>query len=248
MAAIVSRTDLLVDDADVRRVDAILSRQIGRWGRLSAAKIIDLIDGIVVATDRLAKKPRRSPDDAREVGIARDCRGMAELWGTVRAPDALAFDARLDFLAGTVCAADPRTVAQRRADATGAMAVGADRLACECGNTDCPAGADTPVRPPVVITVLTDSSGAPGYIPGFGVLDDTALAALARTARKRFLPHPGQPAPESGYRASVATTEFVRARDLTCRFPGCDVPAAVCDLDHTVPWPCGPTHPSKLRC
>jgi hypothetical protein len=41
--------------------------------------------------------------------------------------------------------------------------------------------------------------------------------------------------------------EFVRMRDLTCRFPHCDRPAEHCDLDHAVPWPFGPTHPSNLR-
>ena len=37
---------------------------------------------------------------------------------------------------------------------------------------------------------------------------------------------------------------------MTCRFPGCDQPAEVCDIDHTVPFPLGPTHPSncKLLC
>jgi hypothetical protein len=48
----------------------------------------------------------------------------------------------------------------------------------------------------------------------------------------------------------VALSEFIRWRDLTCRFPGCDAPVARCDIDHTAPWPTGPTHPSntKLYC
>ncbi len=55
---------------------------------------------------------------------------------------------------------------------------------------------------------------------------------------------------EPGYRPSVALSEFIRWRDLTCRFPGCDAPAARCDIDHTMPYPLGPTHPSntKLYC
>ncbi|MCF6389679.1 HNH endonuclease, partial [Mycobacterium sp. MBM] len=42
----------------------------------------------------------------------------------------------------------------------------------------------------------------------------------------------------------------IACRDLTCRWPGCNVPAARCDIDHTTPWPYGPTHPSntKLYC
>ncbi|HWS92229.1 MAG TPA: HNH endonuclease, partial [Mycobacterium sp.] len=56
-----------------------------------------------------------------------------------------------------------------------------------------------------------------------------------------------QARPESNYRPSAALAEFVRFRDLTCRFPGCDQPAEVCDIDHTVPFPFGPTHPSNLK-
>jgi hypothetical protein len=41
---------------------------------------------------------------------------------------------------------------------------------------------------------------------------------------------------------------FIRCRDLTCRFPGCDRPAELCDIDHTVPYPLGLTHPSNLKC
>jgi hypothetical protein len=53
---------------------------------------------------------------------------------------------------------------------------------------------------------------------------------------------------EPGYRPSIASQRFVRSRDLTCRFPGCDEPAERCDLDHTIPYPMGRTHPSNLKC
>ncbi|MGV0680767.1 HNH endonuclease, partial [Mycolicibacterium fortuitum] len=33
---------------------------------------------------------------------------------------------------------------------------------------------------------------------------------------------------EPGYRPSMALSEFIRWRDLTCRFPGCDAPAERC--------------------
>jgi hypothetical protein len=41
--------------------------------------------------------------------------------------------------------------------------------------------------------------------------------------------------------------DLVLARDRTCRGPGCRSPADRCDLDHTVPWPTGPTSPANLR-
>jgi hypothetical protein len=39
----------------------------------------------------------------------------------------------------------------------------------------------------------------------------------------------------------------VRWRDLTCRWPGCDAPVERYDIDHTVPYPVGATHPSDLK-
>ena len=48
---------------------------------------------------------------------------------------------------------------------------------------------------------------------------------------------------------SKALADFVRCRDLTCRWPGCDVPATHCDIDHTIPHAAGgPTHAANLKC
>ena len=53
---------------------------------------------------------------------------------------------------------------------------------------------------------------------------------------------------EAQYRPSVALAEFIRARDLWCRFPGCDVAGQFCDLDHSIPWIAGGlTHPSNIH-
>jgi len=60
--------------------------------------------------------------------------------------------------------------------------------------------------------------------------------------------HPGQAPPEPRYRPSKKLADFVRCRDITCRFPGCKVPATNCDVDHTIPWPYGPTAASNLKC
>ncbi len=54
--------------------------------------------------------------------------------------------------------------------------------------------------------------------------------------------------PEPAHRPSTELAEFVRMRDMFCRFPGCNVAADYCDIDHARPWPWGPTHPSNLNC
>ena len=73
------------------------------------------------------------------------------------------------------------------------------------------------------------------------------MRELAGTATLKPLPVPTGVAPDPGYRPSAKTTEFVRWRDLTCRWPGCDRPVEKCDIDHTVPYPAGPTHPSNTK-
>jgi len=93
------------------------------------------------------------------------------------------------------------------------------------------------------------TSAPPAYVFGAGILPTPLLGAISGRAKIREVRHPGpESAPEPRYTPASKTAEFVRCRDVTCRFPGCDKPAPVCDIDHTVPYPVGPTHPSNLKC
>ncbi|AFM15959.1 protein of unknown function DUF222 [Mycolicibacterium chubuense NBB4] len=92
----------------------------------------------------------------------------------------------------------------------------------------------------------TDSGLA--VLPSKGMVPTVLLAeALRGGAKVKPVWMPG-PDPEPGYRPSARLAEFIRARDMFCRFPNCDVPADRCDIDHVVPYPFGPTHPSNLNC
>jgi hypothetical protein len=71
---------------------------------------------------------------------------------------------------------------------------------------------------------------------------------MAKTASLRPLPRATDLATEPQYRPSAALARFIRCRDLICRWPGCDQPATASDIDHTVPYPYGPTHPSDNKC
>src|SRR5690606_3216310 len=117
---------------------------------------------------------------------------------------------------------------------------------------DCPADPADTAATRLVINVIAEQatvegrSDNPGYLPGYGAVPASILRAKAATATLRPVALP-QPCAEAGYRPSAALTRFIRCRDLTCRFPGCDAPAAVCQIDHTIPYPAGPTHPSNLK-
>jgi Domain of unknown function (DUF222) len=137
---------------------------------------------------------------------------MAWVTGSVFATDGQTLDRRLDELAGSVCDADPRSREQRRADALGALAAGAERLVCGCGSADCAA---TPApKNNLVIHVIAEQASVEGTATTPGVLFGV-----------------------EGHRPSAKLADFVRCRDLTCRAPGCDRPAISCDIDHTIPYP-----------
>jgi Domain of unknown function (DUF222) len=254
-ATIVYRTDLITDPDVLAAVDAKLAANVTRWPSMTRSRLSGQIDKIVAKADADAVRRRTKDRADREIwiGDAADG-GMAEIHGSLFTVDGLALDARLDALAATVCEHDPRSRQQRRADALGALAIGADRLGCRCGRPDCAAGT-RPAPSPVVIHVIAehatlDGGAAPGSAVGAdGLIAPELIAELAKSAKLTPLVHPADAPPEPGYVPSKALAEFVRCRDLTCRWPGCDRPAWHCDLDHTIPFAeGGPTHASNLKC
>lgn len=271
--AITWRTALVTDPEAIAMIDYALAEIAGSWNILSRYKLDQAVDALVDRHDPGALRRTRSNARGRgiTIGTQNHETGTAELWGRLLGTDATMLERRLNDLARGVCEDDPRTLSQRRADALGALAAGTQTLACQCADPDCPAAGPDARATSVVIHVLADTvaltaqpdpqmSGdtpipdgdtphAPGnaVIVGGSALPTPLLAELIRAgATVRHLKAPPGPA-EPHYRPSTALDEFVRMRDLTCRFPGCDRPAEACDLDHGVPWPFGATHPSGLR-
>jgi hypothetical protein len=251
MAAVVYRTELIEDPMVIAELDAVVARHAPRWMRLSGPKAIERIDMWVARFDPAGLRGPGGRSDDRYVEFVPAHPGLAGFYAQLHSTDGAALDRALDVLAATVCRDDPRTKRQRRADALGALASGLDGLRCLCGAPDCTAAQRSPGSS-VVIHVLAEQaavngdSQAPAYLPGSGPIPAPLLRDLAATAKIKPLPI-ALPEPEAGYRPSAALAEFIRFRDLTCRFPDCDQPAEICDVDHTVPFPLGPTHPSNLK-
>ncbi|MFC7876700.1 DUF222 domain-containing protein [Isoptericola sp. NPDC057391] len=107
------------------------------------------------------------------------------------------------------------------------------------------------IRPQVTVTVpvltLLGITDAPATMDGHVPIDPhtaRTLTALAPSLRRILTD------PESGTVLSVGRTTYtvpadlkaiIRARDTTCRFPGCTHPATSADLDHTQAWANGGT-------
>ncbi|ODQ97341.1 hypothetical protein BHQ20_26960 [Mycobacterium intermedium] len=136
------------------------------------------------------------------------------------------------------------------------MAAGADRLACHCQRPDCTAAGKKGAASPVVIHVIAEHATLAGTgttpaseVSANGLITPELVAELAHSATVVPLAHPGYSAPEPHYRPSTALADFVKCRDLTCRWPGCEVSAWDCQLDHTIPYAQGgPTHAANMKC
>ena len=253
VSTIVSRTQNVEDDV-MAQLDEAIARHAEKWMKLSEPKLRDRVDLWVAKFDPAGVRVPPKVKDNRYLDIYPTSPGMAGVSGHLNATDAAALDQRLAALAATVCDNDPRTATQRRADAVGALGRGEATLACQCGSDECPAATERKALADAVVHVLAQqatldgSSDDPGYLAGFGILPAESVREVAKSAKLTPLQVPAAAvAPDPGYRPSAARREFIRWRDLTCRWPGCDRPAERCDVDHTVPWPDGPTHPSNTK-
>ncbi|MDY6996217.1 MAG: DUF222 domain-containing protein [Actinomycetota bacterium] len=263
------RTNLIDSDELIAVVDTQLAAAAARFGPLSQTKLQTAIDAVIAAHDPDAVRRSRDRLRTRElnIGACDDADEVTAIWGRLSATDAAVLDRKVTAMTRQVCDADPRSSGERRADALGALANDNDRLVCRCGDPHCPSAGEQPSSN-VVIRVIADRAAvddaraviaaekdAPAVrrrgtalLAGKGALPAVALAeAIRGGATIAPLAPPGTEA-EPGYRPSTRLAEFIRARDLFCRFPGCDVPAERCDIDHVTPWPAGPTHPSNLHC
>ena len=91
-----------------------------------------------------------------------------------------------------------------------------------------------------------DSAPAPAPAPapatatlaGYGPIDTDTARQLAGHANHweeiTINPDTGTVLSVDTYRPNTKLKQFLRARDLHCRFPGCHTPTVRCDIDHTV--------------
>ncbi len=202
--------------------------------------------------ERSVSHPRVLPD------------GMAALSVVLPAPEAVRVDTVLESCARTARAAgDPRTLAQLRADglvdlllgapvaaagtAAGTKGAPADAVVTGPAPTD-PAPTSAGPRDPrthVLVTVplstLLGADDGPGELAGYGPVSAVQARALALGGTWQRLVTDDLSGAlldvgRTRYRPPAALADHVRHRDRTCTAPGCEVPAARADLDHTVEY------------
>ncbi|MDY6808121.1 MAG: DUF222 domain-containing protein [Actinomycetota bacterium] len=132
---VVVRRTALVDSAKFDVLDKEIAAAIESREPMSMTRFTTMIDKLIADVDPAAVRRRRERVDAdRDISVRPDRHtpGQSRIGGVLPAEQAAAIDARLSAMAAGVHPDDPRTAAQRRADALVALAAGADRLVCGC--------------------------------------------------------------------------------------------------------------------
>ena len=176
------------------------------------------------------RERRRQAERDRDVRVVAGDDGMSCVEGVVPASGGRILAERLRAMAFGVCAHDPRTHAQRRADALVALAAGDAGLACTCGRPDCPAmsGAEPGSAPSVQVlvgvnaTTLLGLDDRPGFLFGHGPID----AELAREL-----------AADATWRQVLTLTERDRARFGRGQPADAGPPGSVAGVGRTCPPP-----------
>jgi len=141
------------------------------------------IDRIILAREPDAVfQRRRAATVEREVVITSFADGMVEIWGRLPGQDGVLLDSRLDQVARTVCPADPRSHAARRADALTCL-VTDTAMTCGCG---CQGSTPLPAhrRPQVIVSAATllGVTQDPAELVGYGPIDPDLAGELAADA------------------------------------------------------------------
>ncbi|MDQ4215864.1 HNH endonuclease signature motif containing protein [Microbacterium sp. ASV81] len=124
------------------------------------------------------------------------------------------------------------------------------------GRVDGDADVVAAIRPIVQVTI--SASALLGFdermaeLDGHGPLDPATarlFAASASSWERLFLDERGMVTRTSSYQPTESMRRFLRARDRTCRFPGCRQPARRCQIDHNHDHARGgPTEIGNLAC
>lgn len=255
---------LLADDADGQRVlRAVEAAVLATAAELTPGELRARVDRVLHRADPAAvnRRHRRAVAE-RRVELWPQPDGMATLAATLPADVAYTAYRIIDGHARTLGPDDPRGMDARRADClTDLILDGAGLIGTPGTAADDDATAASRVWRPVTtvvhvtvpITTLLGVDDEPGELAGYGPVPSEMarrIAAGANSRWRRLLTDPTNgtllDVATTGYRPPPALDRHVRTRDGTCRFPGCRRSAWSGDLDHTVPYPHGPTAADNL--
>ncbi|MFI1916098.1 DUF222 domain-containing protein [Nocardia sp. NPDC020380] len=233
-----SRVQVIADSmrglpADTR--EALEPKLIDAATRSDPARLRQTAQRWVTRLDPEGEQRRREErEDDRDVRIRAVQDGMAVFDGLLPAAGAQTLAMRLREMSLQVCDDDPRSMAQRRADALVALADGSGRLRCGCTHgTDCPKAATpgAPRRPLIQVGVSAETllglRDDPAFLSGYGPIDAALARSIAEHSRfqviPEYFPESGEPSapvaelPETSTLAEVTTKDAEPPKNAAVR-------------------------------
>ena len=262
------RMNAMLDEAGAcapAQAAAVQAAVLSKGGRGTAGQFRRAVRRTVLRLDAAAASDRAGAARADQwVRIGPAMTDTAFVDAHLGAEDAVAIRLALDAAAITLAgrAGETRTKDQLRAHALAApfwAALATGTLTTPDGPL--PLAVAHGQAPALELTV---DAGDPDSVPdlaGYGPITGPLGQDLACAASRGRYPtvrvlHPitsqhaaaiaGQWPQEASYRPSATLVRHIINRDRTCPHPSCTQPAARGDIDHTTPWPTGPTHPANL--
>lgn len=238
----------------VARADAeSLRRRAERATRERHVRLIPEPDGMATVTAYLP-----APEAVAVYGVLDECARRTCGPDESRGMDALRADALVDLILARLDPADVAGVRAGEADTAGPSAGERSPEGVSVARTSPPAGrgggestkgsrrdrVQVQVRVTVSLTTLLGLDQLPGELAGYGAIPAATARALATQGTwHRLVTDPLTGAlldyGSTRYRPPPHLSEYVIARDQTCDFPSCRIPAHRCDLDHRVPYDSG---------
>ncbi len=243
-ARIIEEETRILSAQDAARADAVLAEAAGSltFGKLRSAahRLVLELDpesaGRRKETARQDAHVRRFREESGNAGMVARELPPDEVLASWQHAGQRALDLRAAGLPGTVQELrvqayldllqerDPRTrwcVTALHPDGTAAA------HGCAAGRHPPPGTGDATPGP-------GDATAGPGPPPGIRPQDWTGRLHITMTPIARGTC--GHDHAEPGYRPSRKLQHLVKVRNARCTAPGCERPAARCDLDHTIAW------------
>ncbi len=227
----------LDDDA----IAAVEERVVPAAAQQTLAEFKRAVRRAVLAADaRTAQERHVEAARERRVVMSPLEDGMAEIRAVTTAEGAATVLTALSSLAlRQRVPGDDRDLDQRRADAL------VDLCASALADPDAPVqqGRRPHIQVTMTLHTLLGLDDEPAELAGYGPITAHNARRVAAEGEWRALLVDDRGAlldyARTTYRPPRALADFVIARDRTCAFPGCNLPAQRCDLDHETPFDAG---------
>lgn len=229
-ARVIAEAVAPLDDTAAAEVE---KTAISKAPDLYAGQFRQAVARAVIAADPAGAAERRHRAHAgRRVTANAQPDGMGSIYAELSIENTQAVYGRIDAKANTYLD-QCRSADQKRADALVELITGGT-------DPDRPAGPNVQVS--VALSTLLGLDEQPGELERFGPIaaEVARFLASAESAQWRLLITDARGVlydyARSTYRPPAQLRRYLEARDKTCRFPGCNRPARLCEADHLERW------------